>query len=275
MVAELLVSWSREHPTRDEALLPRPMQNALLIGSSKEPLSRYIPHQFLLIDDGPFIDAFELPRHRVFDPTTHSFNPLRGMDYGRARQFWDVLKAVFPEGESTLTKATAEFQILTALLAKPKSLETLISDTKDTQYAYQLVRKLLLSPVLERVLKGPTNFSFKGTIVARLDRSVLGDFDCFVLGNLLISQYPGTVVVPDFGFYACPSHISLIRQERLVAGINSFEEVPALRNALLLIEEKIGSRCTPADAELLALYAGIAPNSNAYNDFIQASIGRA
>jgi hypothetical protein len=250
--------------------------NALIVGSDKEPLLQYIPpDRFLIIDDGPIIDALDMPERRsttVFDVREHSFNPLKDMSYLRAREFVDVLNAIFPEGENTLTKANATFQILEALDGKPRKLAELIKDSKDTRYAYQKIQTLLLSPVLENVLTRPTNMSFKGTIIARLDRAVLGDFDCFVLANLLISQYPGTVVIPDFGFYACPFHTSLIRQGRLVAGITSFDEVPKLRNQLMQIGTKVGSRCTPEDAKTLALYAGILPNTNGYNDLIESMI---
>jgi hypothetical protein len=275
-VGSLFVSGPPEAACNEKQLyLPRPM-NALIVGSNKQPLLQYLPRRdFLLIDDGPLIDAWDLPRHRVFDVAKHSFNPLKDMDYRRAREFVGVLDAVFPEGESTLTARRSRFQILEALLAKPRTLDRLISDTKDTEDAYQKIRTLLLSPVLERVLNGGTDFSIDGTIVARLDRAVLGDFDCFVLANLLVSQYQGTVVIPDFGFYATRFHVSLIRQNRLVAGINSFDEVQDLKSQLVLIETKVGSRCTPDDAEILAMYAGITPGTNGYNDFIQARIGRA
>lgn len=249
--------------------------NTLIIGSDKGPLLQHLPERYLFIDDGKLIDELDLPSRRtvtVFDPAIHSFNPLKDMDYRRAREFVAVLKAVFPEGENTLTKATAEFQILQALSAKPKFLADLIPDTKDTAYAYQKIQTLLLSPVLERVLNRPTNMSFKGTIIARLDRAVLGDFDCFVLANLLISQFQRAIVVPDFGFYACGFHTSLLRQDRLIAGVNAFDEVPQLRNQLLLIDRKIASHCTPDDAEILATYAGLIPGTNTFNDFVHASI---
>jgi len=250
--------------------------NKLIVGFNKSPILHDLPGKFLFIDDGPLIDALELPARRtitVLDLKKHSFNPFRGMDYRRACDFVDVLKAAFPEGENTLTKATFEYQILEALRGKPRKLATLIQDTKDTQYAYQKIQRLLMSDVLENVLTRPTNFSFKGTVIARLNRAELGDFDAFVLGNLLISQYPGTVVVPDFGFYACSFHVRLIRQNRLIAGITSFAEIPGkLRDNLLLIDTKVGSHTTPTDAETLALYAGIAPDTNAYTDFIASMI---
>lgn len=252
--------------------------NVLSVGSP-EPLLDHLPDRFLLIDDGPFIDQLHLPPRRavnVLDTNTMSFNPLRDMTYLKAREFLAVLDAVFPEGESTLTRRYSNFVLLNALLANPKRLDSLIPepDRKDTAAldAWQKIQTLLLSPVLENVLNRPSNMSFKGTIIARLDRAVLGDFDCFVLANLLISQYRGPVVIPDFGFYQCAFHTSLLRQDRLIAGITSFDEVPKFRNRLVQIGTKIGRRCTPTDAKILALYEGLSPDTNAYNDFIAARI---
>lgn len=250
--------------------------NVLVIGRDKTAILDHLPKgPFLIIDDGPIIDALTLPSRRsvsVFDPSKHSFNPLKDMSYTKARDFIAVLDAVFPEGESTLTKRYANFQLLSALLSGKRRLNGLIPNTKDTADAYQKVQTLLLSPVLERVLNRPTNLSFRGTILARLDRAVLGDFDCFVLGNLLASQYRGPVVIPDFGFYACKPHLALIRQNRLIAGVHTFEEVPAFKNDLILMEKKVPGGTTPKDAELLALYAGYLPGTNAYHDFIESCL---
>lgn len=248
--------------------------NTLIIGANKEPIKDHIPNDgFLLIDDGPFVDhVLKTRTAREFLPERDCFDPLRDMTYKKAREFVSVLDAIFPEGESTLTRRYSNFVLLEALLSQPRSLETLVPKTKDTLDAYQKIQTLLLSPVLKRVLESNT-FSMKGTIVARLDRASLGDFDCFVLGNLLIASYPGRVIVPDFGFYAHKGHSSLLRQNRLTAGVTTFDEVPDLRNQLLLIEDKRGSRCTPEDAALLALYAGIPKGTNAYNDYIAGCIG--
>lgn len=250
--------------------------NVLVIGRDKTAILDHLPKgHFLIIDDGPIIDALTLPARRsvtVFDPAKHSFNPLKDMSYRKARDFIAVLDAVFPEGESTLTKRYSNFQLLTALLSKPKRLSTLVPNTKDTADAHQKIQTLLLSPVLERVLNRPTNLSFRGSILARLNRAELGDFDCFVIANLLASQYPGPVVIPDFGFYACKPHLALIRQDRLVAGVHSFEQVPAFKNDLILIEKKVPCGTTPKDAELLAIYAGHLPGTNAYHDFIESCL---
>lgn len=252
--------------------------NTLIVGRDKSPVLSTLPDTFLLIDDGELIDQVEhIPHRKIieFDIAKHSYNPLAKMNYVRAREIISILNAVFPEGENTLTKAAFNYQLLEALSAKPRRLAKLIPDTKDTQYAYQKIQTLLLSPVLYDVLCRPPHFKFdiRYPIVVRLDRAKLGDFDCFVLGNLLIQQYNGQIVIPDFGFYSSPHHTSLIRQGRLIAGINSLDEVPLkMRQQLLLIKDKAAKHCTAADAEILAQYAGLAPATNAYADFIQKCI---
>ena len=110
-------------------------------------------------------------------------------------------------------------------------------------WAYDKISDLLVSPILERVLNRGNTLSFSGTILARLNRAELGDTDCAALAHFLISRYKYTVVVPDFGFYGRKSHISLIRQNRLIAGVNFLDESP-LKNELLLIDKKSASRCT-------------------------------
>lgn len=263
-----LLVWAGIHARR---VLYQPM-NLLLVGRDKvlPPLDP----PFLLIDDE--IDL-PIPKNRkvtVLDFTKHSFNPLRGMDYKKAREFISVLDAVFPEGENTLTKKTSNFVLLNALLSKTTRLDKLIRPNKkdaSVTDAYQKIQTLLFSPVLDRVLCRPTNFSFDGTILARLNRAELGDFDCFVLGNLLISQYKGQVVIPDFGFYGEKHHTALIRQNRLIAGVNYLDESP-LKSELLLMD-KLGQHCLLDDAKVLADYAGIARDTNAYNEFVQRSMG--
>jgi hypothetical protein len=257
--------------------MPKNM-NALIVGTNKDPILDHLPDTFLLIDDGPLIDAINIPPRRavtIFDPAIHSFDPLKGMTYRRARDFIAVLDAVFPEGESTLTRKNANFVMLDALLKKPKRLDALIPAKADSAYvdARQKIQTLLFSPILKNVLTRPTNISFKGIVLAKLNRAEHGDFDCFVLANLLIAQYKASVVIPDFGFYACPPHHDLLRQGRLIAGINSFDEVPSFKQTLLLLQNKTASRCSADDAKQLALYEGLLPGTNAYNDFIANCIG--
>ena len=252
----------------------------LVIGTNKtDTILEHLPESYLLIDDGAVIDALALPKRRKvtrLNFSHHSFNPLTGMDYYKARQLIAIFGAVFPEGANTLTKKNSDYALLKALLRnKTRTLDTLIAPSKDPtqQDAYQKIDTLLLSPILRRVLCNPTNFSMRGIVIARLDRAMMDDFDCFVLGNLLISAYPGPVVIPDFGFYAIPHHIQLIRQNRLVAGLNVLDEVPAaIRQQLLLMHPKLGHRCTFDDAEILAQYAGIPRGTNAHTDFIAAAM---
>lgn len=248
----------------------------LIVGTDNTKILDHLPSSFLLIDDGPMIDALTFKRRRItkFDHKTHSLNPLKGMDYKRARDFMALINSIFPEGESTLTRKNSNFVLLNALLAKPGTLDTLLEPSKDpaAQDAYQKIQTLLLSPVLNRVLLRPQNFSLKGIVLARLNRAELGDFDCFVLGNLLISQYQGHVVVPDYGFYACPFHTGLIRQVRLTAGVNYLDELPDTIKSLMLLGELLPSRALYDDAEALALHAGLSKGTVAFSDFVQRAI---
>lgn len=253
--------------------------NLLVVGRNKtKTILEHLPDSFLLIDDGPSIDAFPIPKRRkvtTLDFTKDSFNPLKDIDYKKAREFISVLDAVFPEGESTLTKKTSNFVLLNALLSNPKRLDKLIprAGKEPGQIdAFQKIQTLLMSPLLERVLCRPNNFPFDGILLARLNRAELGDFDCFVLANLLIANYKGQIVVPEFGFYACRHHTALIRQDRLIAGVNFLAEAPKLRNELLLIDKKIGKHCIVEDAETLASYAGYGPTITGHADFIKSSI---
>lgn len=243
--------------------------NTLAVGADKTPVLESVDFSsdFLLIDDGPLIDALEIPKRRKvtrFDVKKHHLNPLHEMDYRRAREFVAVLDAVFPEGENTLTKKNANFALLGCLLNKPKELSHILGKgmplplkVKPEAFmeAQQKIDTILFSPVLSTVLCKATNFSLKGIVLARLDRAVLGDFDAFVLGSLLISQFQGQVIVPDGGFYLREHHVALIRQERLIAGVNTLSDVSEkLRQALLTMPEKAVSGTTYEDAMVLASY---------------------
>lgn len=118
--------------------------------------------------------------------------------------------------------------------------------------------------VLQRVLCNPTNFSFnpRSAIFARLNRVELGDFDALVLGVLLMSHFKGQIVVPDCGFYGRDIHVSLIREERLIAGVNFLDELPEkLRQSCLLIKDKKLTGALVEDAETIARFAGLVRGS--------------
>jgi hypothetical protein len=130
---------------------------------------------------------------------------------------------------------------------------------------------ILVSPVWKKVFCGKPNFAFtpKSMIVAKLDRAELGDFDALVLGLLLMSHFKRQIVVPDGGFYLRDAHLSLMRERRLIVGVNSLSELsPKLQQGVLLFEGKIGSGCTWEDACTLARYAGLTPQTIAHGDFV-------
>jgi hypothetical protein len=125
------------------------------------------------------------------------------------------------------------------------------------------------------VLCGKTNFTFNPNSVnmARISRAELGDFDALVLGLLLMGHFKGQLVVPDLGFYGRDAHVSLVREERLVGGVNFLAELPEkLRSGVLLMQERAASGATVEDAEVLARYEQLVPGTNAFNEFVAEAI---
>lgn len=238
--------------------------NKLLIGNADktEKLLQTSQSGFLLIDDGEIAEEFMLayPRARVFDPYQHNFNPLKGMTYRHACDFIEAVLGAFPAGQATLTKEGVPDIFFEALLANPRRLDNLLTQqSKDPSYisAQRMIKRILRSPILNRVFCERPNFTFptgtkwSASVIAKINRAELGDFDAFVLASLLIGQFKGQVIVPDFGFYGRDT--SLIRENRLTAGLNSLSEVsPALGQALLTIKDITVYRTTPQDAEMLA-----------------------
>ncbi|KAB2943073.1 MAG: hypothetical protein K8F92_04770 [Hyphomicrobium sp.] len=239
--------------------------NKLRIG-----LNKHIPlparRRFLYFND----TIPSIPGARVFDITKHSFNPLHNIDYKRARDLADALYAISPQGENTLTVRNGRRALLHAFTTTRR-----FDKIQSTEEVRGMIDDILASPVLKRVLCNPTNFSFShnSVILAKIDRAELGDFDALVLGILLINQFKGQLVIPDFGFYGRDAHITLIRENRLIAGINFLGELPLrLRQAALLIKDKQASHALIDDAEILAKYAGYAPHTNQYIAEVERAI---
>jgi hypothetical protein len=67
---------------------------------------------FLLIDD----EVRDIPRLRIFDPLKHCFNPLKGIEYKKARELAELLYTVSPQGENTLTVRNGKRSLVKALL---------------------------------------------------------------------------------------------------------------------------------------------------------------
>lgn len=241
--------------------------NKLVLGKHKiiEPPSRGL----FISDEVP-----DHPRARVFDPTKHSFNPLKGIDYKTARALANVLYTVYPQGENTLTVRSGKWDLLPALMTAGR-----LDKVEGKEEVTGVLNDLLQSPVLKSVLLKPTNFSFNpnSLIFARLNRAELGDFDALVLGLFLIGHFKGQLCVPDGGFYLKDSHTNLIREERLIVGLNFLDEVsPKLHNALLLMEDIEPCGTLYDDAVTLAKRAGLRPDytkdDNPYNNFIDRAM---
>jgi len=182
----------------------------------------------------------------------------------------ELFYTISPQGDNTLTVRNGRRALLKALLKADR-----LDRVKGDEEVKALIDDRLVSPVLRRVLCNPTNFSFNpnSVILAKVSRTELGDFNALVLGLLLMSHAKGQVVVSDFGFYGRDIHSRLIREERLIAGVNFLSELPEkLRRTVLLINEKIPSGTTVEDAEELARYERLAKGANGFLDFVAKAI---
>ena len=244
------------------------MSNTIYIGLQRnvEPPKK---GGYLLIDDEvPKLGDWKRPIY--FDPLKHSFNPLQNLDYRKARLLADIFYTISPQGENTLTVRNGKRELLKALL-KADRLDKLDGDEE----VQEMMADLLLSPVLKGMLCGGQTFTFrpKSPILAKVNRAELGEFDALVIGLLLIAEYGGQVVVPDLGFYGRDMHRNLIREKRLIAGVNFLDELPEkLRQAVLLIDDKIAQGSTVKDAETLAQYAMLQKGTVGHGDYVHDAI---
>ena len=136
--------------------------NVLHVGFSK---SIDLPKGgYLLIDD----ELRDIPRSRVFDPMKHSFNPLKGIEYKRARELAELFYTISPQGDNTLTVRNGKRAMLRSLMKADR-----LDHVKGDEEVSALIDDLLVSPVLRRVLCNPTNFSFNpnSVIQARIGSS--------------------------------------------------------------------------------------------------------
>jgi hypothetical protein len=240
------------------------MRNTLYIGSKKH---------IELPKGGCFViedDERHLPRARVFDPLKHSFNPLKDIDYRKARQLAEIFYTAYPQGDNTLTVRNGKRALMRALLDADR-----LDKVDGDEEVKALIDDLLVSPVLKRMLCNPTNFSFKprSTILAKVNRAELGEFDALVIGLLLMAQFKGQLVVPDLGFYGRDIHTSLLRENRLIGGVNSLGELPErLRRQALLIPDKVARGALYDDAVELAKLKGLVPQTNEFNDAVREAM---
>lgn len=252
--------------------------NKLVIGlSDKTPELRTKPG-FLLIDDGPIADVFlsRFKRARLFDPHQHSFDPLKDITPRKAQDFADL---VYPD-KDLMTYRDGKSALVRMLLGADSLDDLPVIKHKGYEDARQTMDDLLLSPILKSVLCRPLNqYSFKrgSSIVARVNRAELGDRDAYILGALLIAQFKGQIIVPDFGFYARDFHASLIRENRLIAGVHTLSQLDGKLRDMCLLMDKVGMGCTFEDAEMLAKYEGLRPDParvrNPYNKYIDEAMG--
>jgi hypothetical protein len=137
-----------------------------------------------------------------------------------------------------------------------------------------MVQRITRSPVLRSVpvVKG-SHFHSNNKIFAGFDRAEVEKFDALALVLFLIAQYKGQVALPDGGFYLSDSHMNLIREKRLIAGVRFKRPACGIRCDGLRDADCSGA--TFKDAEELAEYEGL-PQDRQHEDIrsIALWIGR-
>lgn len=258
--------------------------NRFIVGLGDQTPHLRTKQGFLLIDGGAIANHFlqSFKRAVVFDPHVHRFNPLPMNDV-QAQEFADIVFG--EEGAGTLTVRNGK-DALIDLLMKAKRLDNLGAGRSDAhKEAQAAIDRLLRSPLLRKILCGTDDnrFSFRRgrSIVARLDPTdpALGRHNAKILAALLIFQFKGQVIIPDFGRYARVFHTTLADEKRLMAGVKTLSQIRKRNYEELLdtclLMERIGTRCTYDDAVELAKYdCDEPPRTDGYDTFIKRAMGR-
>lgn len=193
----------------------------------------------------------------------------------RARKIPDIVYAAYPQGEATLTVRNGRRELFEAIWDGDKAKADRLDHIHGSVEVDAIIKDILRSPVLRRALSDNLfNFDPTKLTVARIDRAELGDFDALILTLFLIEQFPGQLIMPDFGFCARDIHTNLFDEHRLIAGVNTLNELPpSLRERALLVKEKYPSHTTHDDAvELARFMCRFPPHSMEYEAFIQQAM---
>jgi hypothetical protein len=247
------------------------MTNLLQIGLTAKDFE--IPPGSLSISDDP------APRKgaKVYDLAKHGINPLP-MKYPANREFaaalWpDKDLMTYRNGKRALAQLVTDYDRLDRIK---------FGKSDDDKEAKGVVDDIMLSPLLRAALrKRIPLWVFSGvTVLVRLNRKEIGDDDAKIAANILISQWPGQVVIDDFGAYAREHHAALIREERLIAGVYTLSELGEPKDNFrqrCMLMPKVGKGCIYDDAVELAKYAKLRPDptreDNPYNRFIDEVMG--
>lgn len=90
-----------------------------------------------------------------------------------------------------------------------------------------------------------------------------------------MSHYRGQVAVEELGFYGRDVHVNLIRQKRLIAGVERLSQLPdQLRDEVLSIPDRVAQGALFKDAVALAEEKGLTPRTNKFNAFVAGAIER-
>jgi hypothetical protein len=227
---------------------------------------------------GPWLFIGEKCDHakvRVFDPLSHSFNPLKNIDKKTARQIARVPYFASPEGVNTLTVRNGRRALAHAVYKAERFDEVRVdSRIKGVNEEVEgILDDLLFTDVMRKVLCSDEEFGFEGhnrKVFARVDRAELGDEDALMLGLLLMLRYKGHVIVDDLGFYGLDSHAGLARQGKLTGWASTLGDIPPRLRREMLRGEKVATGVTYEDAlELAERDCKFPPHTDGRDTFIK------
>ncbi len=206
---------------------------------------------------------------KIYDPEKHGLNPLP-LKYPANREF----AAGFWPDKDLMTYRNGRFA-LARLVMKANKIENLYYGRSDSdKEAKMVIDDVLLSPLLKKAFRKqmPRWFFSDSPIIVRLNRKEIGDEDAKIIFNILVLKANRQIIVKDFGFYAREHHARLIREERLIAGVNTLSELPETLRDRMMTMPKLGSGCIYLDALKLAEDARLRPDplreNNDYDKFI-------
>jgi hypothetical protein len=245
--------------------MPTHMTNFLQIGHAPKDFDT--PPGSLSFQDEPIPTVGV----KIFDPTKHGLNPLP-LKYPANREF----AAGFWPDKDLMTYRNGRFA-LARLVTKAKQIEHLNYGRSDgDKEAKMVMEDMLMSPLLRAAFRKEIPrwlCSGETPIIARLNRKEIGDDDAKIIFNILVLLFKRQIIVEDFGAYARDHHARIIREERLIAGVNTLSELPEKLRDRMMLMEKFGAGCTYDDAVELAKYdCTHAPHTEGYNAFIRAAM---
>jgi hypothetical protein len=241
--------------------------NRLEIGIAETPFE--YPQGSLVITDDQTPKRGEV----LFDYSEHGLSPLP-LKYPMNREF---AAALWPD-KDLMTYRNGQMALADHVVKADRLDHIKYTTSDDDKEVRRVVKNVLLSPLLKKMLRKPIPrwLNSGSTVLARLNRKEIGDFDAQIIANILMLVFKGPVAIEDFGGYARDHHARLIREGRLIARVRKLSQLPEKIEDVRHLMENVPIGCSYDDAVKLASEARLKPDpdrkNNDYNEFIKTAM---